>query len=95
MEISFLFQALSSTALIVPTKVLGDPEELERQLALHQNGAFPVGADPFAAVAVAAVAAEAGVAVVPPLAVDGLDSRFIFTPPTLELAESDVQLHVR
>lgn len=78
---------MSSSAPIVPTKVLGDPEELDRHLSMHQNGAFAVAAEPF--VAVAAVATEAGVAVIP-----SLDSRFIFAPPTLELAHSDVQLHV-
>ncbi|EFX86868.1 hypothetical protein DAPPUDRAFT_21791, partial [Daphnia pulex] len=32
----------TSSAPIVPTKVLGDPEELERHLAMHQNGAFQI-----------------------------------------------------
>lgn len=77
---------MSSSAPIVPTKVLGDPEELERHLAMHQNGAFQV-VDPFVG---AAVDLENNAAM---LSIDGFDDRFIFTPPTLELQQSDVQLH--
>ncbi|XP_046646627.1 multiple PDZ domain protein-like isoform X7 [Daphnia pulicaria] len=81
------YQGMSSSAPIVPTKVLGDPEELERHLAMHQNGAFQV-VDPFVG---AAVDLENNAAM---LSIDGFDDRFIFTPPTLELQQSDVQLHV-
>ncbi|KAI9558121.1 hypothetical protein GHT06_014874 [Daphnia sinensis] len=81
------YQGMSSSAPIVPTKVLGDPEELERHLAMHQNGAFQV-VDPFIA---NATGLDENAAM---LAIDGFDDRFIFTPPTLELQHSDVQLHV-
>lgn len=79
-------QGMSSSAPIVPTKVLGDPEELERHLAMHQNGAFQV-VEPFIA---NASGLDENAAM---LAIDGFDDRFIFTPPTLELQHSDVQLH--
>lgn len=79
---------MSSSAPIVPTKVLGDPEELERHLAMHQNGGFPAG-DIFGASNNAVQDAGADVAPAEPF-----DARFIFTPPTLELPQSDVQLHV-
>lgn len=78
---------MSSSAPIVPTKVLGDPEELERHLAMHQNGGFQP-AEQFAA----NVSDSDNNADMPPG--DGFDDRFIFTPPTLELQQSDVQLHV-
>ncbi|KAK4011843.1 hypothetical protein OUZ56_020955 [Daphnia magna] len=81
------YQGMSSSAPIVPTKVLGDPEELERHLAMHQNGAFQV-VEPFIA---NASGLDENAAM---LAIDGFDDRFIFTPPTLELQHSDVQLHV-
>ena len=78
---------MSSSAPIVPTKVLGDPEELERHLAMHQNGGFQP-AEQFAA-----NASDSDVNVAMPPS-DGFDDgRFIFTPPTLELQQSDVQLH--
>ncbi|XP_059351860.1 multiple PDZ domain protein-like isoform X2 [Daphnia carinata] len=80
------YQGMSSSAPIVPTKVLGDPEELERHLAMHQNGAFQV-VDPFIA---NATDLDENAAI---LAIDGFDDRFIFTPATLELQHSDVQLH--
>ena len=80
----FFLQGISSSAPIVPTKVLGDPEELEKHLAMLQNG-FPVG--PYAAAA--AAASVDGI----PHPGGGFDDRFIFTPPTLELAGSDVLLH--
>lgn len=78
---------MSSSAPIVPTKVLGDPEELERHLAMHQNGGFQV-VDPFVGNVNdldnnAALLGSIGT----------FDDRFIFTPPTLELQQSDVQLH--
>lgn len=78
---------MSSSAPIVPTKVLGDPEELERHLAMHQNGGFQV-VDPFVGNAndLDNNAALLG-------SIGAFDDRFIFTPPTLELQQSDVQLH--
>ena len=80
-------QGMSSSAPIVPTKVLGDPEELERHLAMHQNGGFQV-VDPFVGNAndLDNNAALLG-------SIGAFDDRFIFTPPTLELQQSDVQLH--
>lgn len=78
---------MSSSAPIVPTKVLGDPEELERHLAMHQNGGFPAN-DLFAA------GVNDSDANPSQPASEAFDARFIFTPPTLELEQSDVQLHV-
>ena len=76
-------QGMSSSAPIVPTKVLGDPEELEKHLVMLQNG-FPVGSYAAAATAVDGSNSQAP---------GGFEDRFIFTPPILELQQSDVQLH--
>lgn len=92
-------QGMSSNAPIVPTKVLGDPEELERHLAMHQNGGFPPGpAELFNAANSATqetgdVGGGGGGESLAQTA-EPFDARFIFTPPTLELPQSDVQLHV-
>lgn len=87
------YRGVSSSAPIVPTKILGDPEELDRHLAMHQqqqlqhqqqqqnHGGNVVIVDPFSSTATT-------------IELDGDDSRFIFNPP-LELQQSDVQLHVR
>ena len=90
------YRGVSSSAPIVPTKILGDPEELDRHLAMHQqqqqqlhhqqqqqqnHGGNVVIVDPFPSAATT-------------IELDGDDSRFIFNPP-LELQPSDVQLHVR
>lgn len=96
-------QGLSSNAPIVPTKVLGDPEELDRHLAMHQNGVF-VGPGQLAASAGGAGTAPAEPAgdgpapvVIPPsISVEGFDGRFIFTQPSIDLVQpADVQLHVK
>lgn len=80
----FFLQGISSSAPIVPTKVLGDPEELEKHLAMLQNG-FPVG--PYAAAAVVDGIPQ------PSGNIAGFEDRFIFTPPILELQGSDILLH--
>jgi hypothetical protein len=99
-------QGMSSSAPIVPTKVLGDPEELEKHLTMLQNG---FNAETYA---VAAVAVETDQTVDPngilninvggangvdinsvPPSLKEYGDRFIFAPPTVELERSEVQLH--
>jgi len=82
---------------------LGDPEELERHLAMHQNGSielpFVAPASTISAGAASATEStdqsETTVIVPPSISVEGFDGRFIFTQPSLDLAQSDVQLHVK
>lgn len=80
---------MSSSAPIVPTKVLGDPEELEKHLAMLQNG---YQSDGYAGAA-PAVDAESSIDVAnlaPSEEAQFTEDRFVFAAPKVG---SQVELH--